>query len=79
MAETKKEIEKTNEPEEFMQKIIRLGYPMADVVGKVVIIPREEKELISLGFADYNGRKQIVITFTKEYAKAWMQDAITRL
>ena len=63
----------------FLQRVGILGYNMADQVGKMEVINRPEKDVRSYGFADLNGRKQIVLSAKKEDWKRWFEDALKEL
>lgn len=76
--ETKKEEKKApEEPAEFLRKVQQLGYPFADVTYNVKVIARPiEEDLLSLGFADHNNRRQIVLTSEKQRWKKIAQDIL---
>ena len=67
--ETKKKDEQTD----FLATLWKLGYPLADVVGKVVRIDNPDGN-VTRGFQDANGRRQIAVTFTKEKFRAWIEE-----
>lgn len=78
--ETKKiEPKAPEEPQEFLQKIATLKYPFADVFGIVKVIPRTDEDNLSLGFQDSNGRKEIVLTASKETWKKVFEDGLDYL
>lgn len=63
----------------FLQMLNKEGWLLADVVGKMSIIPRIEDNLASFGFSDANGRKEIVLTATKEQWKTWLEAALKKI
>lgn len=63
----------------FLQKVGTMGYGVADQVGKMEVINRPEKDIVSYGFMDLNGRKQIVLSAKKEDWKAWFSEAIKQM
>ena len=76
----KKKVEKTEVKElTFLQKVGVMGYGVADQVGKMEVITRPEKDIVSYGFMDLNGRKQIVLSAKREDWKLWFSDAIKQL
>lgn len=71
------EEKKPEELVEFLVKVGKLGYPLADVTGKMVVVSRNEDDgMLSIGFQDSNGRKQIVMTATRDFWKKSAADLI---
>jgi hypothetical protein len=77
MANEKAEEKKVQEIE-FLQRLGQMAWPMADVAGKMVEIDRPDKENRSFGFKDLNGRKEIVLTATREQWKTWFEAALEK-
>jgi len=68
------------EPVEFQKRVQQLGYPFLDVTYNVKVIARtDDEDLLSLGFADSNNRRQIVLTADKQRWKKIAQDILDYL
>lgn len=80
MANEEKKVEKVEAKTEveFLVGLWKDGWPIADVAGQMVELSHPDKARRTFAFKDANGRKEVVITATKEEWKAWFEAALAK-
>lgn len=60
----------------FPVKLAREGWPLADDFGKVVVLERKEKGVLTLGFIGYSDNKKIALSSSLDKWESTFTDGL---